>query len=582
MHEYWPGADNPPLDECLARVDGCDLLLAIVARRHGWTPAGQAEGEFKSITRLECERANGRVDIIPFFVDETASWPEDKTEDYRLTAASLKGEYDEIPKLAREIPRNKLALEDFRQWLSDGRQRRLFANPEQLRLEIHKALTRWRGEHPEFQSAKRVPGFDPAGYRHWLQRRCESVELLGLDPKDAMNTRLQQVYVPARVAWDNPDPAQLERLGILMDDQHDAPDRRRIELPLLHRLSCESLYVPGSPGAGKTTFCRWLALVAAAGQLPAHPIPTPDDFSETLPADLQGRLPVLCHLRDLNDHRDLLRGSGRWNRKQLEDALAAWLDRTQPGELTGNAWRALMDRGDCLLILDGVDELQSLYRDGPQSHRPRANFLSGLADALPAWQRKNNCVLLTSRPYGLGEADRRRLGLTAAELLPLKEPLQHCFIRRWYAAVDPAHAEEKSEGLIAHLDERADLSELQQSPMLLTALCVKYDEGRRLPRDFHLLYHSVIGQVLHGRYPETTDQQAVRRRLAAVALGMHTGDAVTQERSAPEAAVSYDELDRILAAYAGEEPASEGGANRAAEKREDLISRSGLLLPRGE
>ena len=57
-----------------------------------------------------------------------------------------------------------------------------------------------------------------------------------------------------------------------------------------------------------------------------------------------------------------------------------------------------------------------------------------------------------------------------------------------------------------------------------------------------VLYHSVINQVLHGRYHDTVDQQAARRRLAAVALGMHTGDAIGQARTSPEAAVSYREL----------------------------------------
>jgi formylglycine-generating enzyme required for sulfatase activity len=584
MFEYWEGADNPPLAECLSRVDGCDLVLAIVAQRHGWTPPDQGPNAHKSITRLECERAFGRIDIIPFLVDENAQWPEAKTEDYRLTVAAQQGKYDEIPKLAEEIRQNKASLSDFKQWLCDGRQRRLFSTPDGLRLEITKALNRWRSEHPQFQRAQAVAGFDRAAYRDWLRRRCESVELLGLDPKEANNVRLQQVYVPAMVTWEDPDAALLRKfkISVAPEARGEAKEMQRLNLPLLHRLGCQSLYVPGAPGAGKSTFCRWLALITASGQVPQHPIPTPDEYAESLPLELEGRIPVLCYLRDLNDHKDLLHGSGRWTRKVLEDAVAAWLDRTQPGGLTGSAWRASLDKGECLMILDGVDELQTLYKDAQQSHRPRSNFLTGLAEALPTWHAHNNRVLLTSRPYGLSAADWRRLGLDKAELLPLDEPLQHTFIRRWFAAVDPPRAEEKGEGLIRHLSERDDLVELRQSPMLLTALCVKYDEGKRLPRDIHVLYHSVINQVLHGRYHDTTDQQAVRRRLAAVALGMHTGEAIGQVRATPEAGAGYAELERILAAYAGEEPASEGGASHAAEKREDLISQSGLLLPRGE
>ena len=49
----------------------------------------------------------------------------------------------------------------------------------------------------------------------------------------------------------------------------DRPDRPWEErhAVLLQRLGEESLYVPGAPGSGKSTFCRWLALLAAGGTL---------------------------------------------------------------------------------------------------------------------------------------------------------------------------------------------------------------------------------------------------------------------------------------------------------------------------
>ena len=38
-------------------------------------------------------------------------------------------------------------------------------------------------------------------------------------------------------------------------------------------------------------------------------------------------------------------------------SLAGWLDKTRPGELTGEVFRAELEAGRCLLILDGVDEV---------------------------------------------------------------------------------------------------------------------------------------------------------------------------------------------------------------------------------
>lgn len=47
--------------------------------------------------------------------------------------------------------------------------------------------------------------------------------------------------------------------------------------------------------------------------------------------------------------------------------------------------------------------------------------------------------------------------------------------------------------------------------MLLTALCVKCNEGQRLPRDIVGLYNAIVGLVLHKRYIE--DGQCDRPRL---------------------------------------------------------------------
>ena len=99
--------------------------------------------------------------------------------------------------------------------------------------------------------------------------------------------------------------------------------------------------------------------------------------------------------------------------------------------------------------------------------------------------------------------------------------------------------------------------------MLLTALCVRYGEGRRLPQDRHDLYDKIVNNVLFNRYRgEDHERDAVRGRLAAIALGMHTGTGIQIERTVPEAAASLDEVERILADYAQLNPATEAVAQR--------------------
>ena len=170
-------------------------------------------------------------------------------------------------------------------------------------------------------------------------------------------------------------------------------------------------------------------------------------------------------------------------------------------------------------------------------------------------------------------------GLELAELTGLPRELQEVFVRRWYAAAGTGDGEQKAQGLIEHLDGRPDLDELRPNPMLLTALCVKYDEDMRLPGDLYRLYSAVTDQVLYKRFNTEPERDLARLRLSAVALAMHQGSP-HDPRTTPAAEVSFDEVDDALTELARTDRTSERASTEASERREDLLSRSGLLLPR--
>jgi formylglycine-generating enzyme required for sulfatase activity len=545
--EHLPPRDADAIKVSMEMVDAADAYIGIFARRYGHTPKGQKI----SITEMEFNRAVERgIPILVFLM------------------------HDEHPITFKMVDTSKAAqikLEALKARASKGRVRAEFKSSEDLRSLVLHALSDLKERDPEQATKKSAAKPNAAQarqiYLDWLRRSCESIELLGLDLNDAQNVRLGQVYVPAVTHFAG---ERSEEDGVSARDM-------RYEL-LLHRLGREPLYVPGAPGAGKSTFCRWLALCVAGNAVPAHPIPVDEQFDETLPDTLGGRFPLLCRLRDWA-RRDAawIKGNGRWNKAELEGSLAAWIDSTRPGDLTSDLFLDELKRGRCLLILDGVDEVP----ESVNGDHPRRNLLSGLADALPDWINAGNRVLLTSRPYGLDAAEHRDLRIASAELADLPDELQDVFIRRWYAAADPARAQQKAAALSDHLKERRDLDELRPNPMLLTALCVKFDEGQRLPRDFYRLYDSVVNQVLHKRYHDDLDRDRARVRLAAIALAMHSG-ATNRPRATPEAEVSVDEVDQALAALAQTDWAAEEGAMDAAVKREDLLSNSGLLLPRAD
>ena len=69
--------------------------------------------------------------------------------------------------------------------------------------------------------------------------------------------------------------------------------------------------------------------------------------------------------------------------------------------------------------------------------------------------------------------------------------------------------------------------------------------------------------------------------MAVVANGMHTGEGMGEQRKSPQAEATYAEIDRVIRTYQDQTPWTEPGYTSAVAAREQLLSRTGLLLPQG-
>ena len=411
----------------------------------------------------------------------------------------------------------------------------------------------------------------PPEYLAWLQRTCADVSLLGQDIQKGHAFTLSHVYVPALT---RPEPRTIDEVEDI--DAVENIDDIGQPVPLIERLDQESLYVSAPAGAGKSTFCRWAVLQSIPAAELSHPVPAPEEFAEPIPAELRRRLPLLVVLREFWRRMDCGRGERIWRRDDLEKALAAWIDAAPPPGLPGALMKAHLDAGSAFLLFDGLDEVPpSEIRDDVTIY-PRELLVTGLADALPAWRKAGNRILLTSRPYGLDEAGLHRLGLPSAPLEPLPQPLQDLFVSRWFHTLGKPDVIPE---LIATIRGRDDLAPLVENPMLLTALCVLYDSGGHLPEDRHELYKRIVNNVLINRFPgDARQREPIKARLEAIALGMHEGEK-DSPRLTPAADVSDLEIEHVLRAFAPEDRAYEHGRVEPAVRREELLTRSGLLVP---
>lgn len=411
-------------------------------------------------------------------------------------------------------------------------------------------------------------------YREWLKVRSARVELLGLRLRQGQSVRLGNVYVPlatpVRADEGVPGPADRTRRG---DPRPDV--ERDVPALLLRRLGDSSLYVPGDAGSGKSTFCRWVAWLVCEGAVPPPDVDTPHEWREALPEALRTRLPLLVPLRELWQRLPVGAVAHAFGRVDLEQAIAEWIDRKAPDGLTGADAVDHLAGGTTLLMLDGIDEV-------PAS--PRAALINALADAVPAWTTHGNRLLVTSRPYGLTPHEISRLSLPVAPLLALSPPLQQMLVQRWFRLLeDTVEKGDATAGdLLTEIGDQDWLSTLAENPLLLTAICIVYGQGRRLPQDRHELYDEIVTTVLHSRIEDKSRQALVRDRLAVVAHGMHTGAGLGISRETPQADVGEAEIDRMLRDYQERSSWSEAQKREVRDDRDELLTQTGVLLPRDE
>lgn len=425
----------------------------------------------------------------------------------------------------------------------------------------------------------------PSEYRAWLRTQCGEVELLGLRLKQGRTIKLNTVYVPLTVTLATGDAASARRRHARR--RHRQARRRRDRLNpelLLAELAAHSLYVAGAPGSGKSTFCRWVAWLTCADEVPTHTVRPPARYAERLPSELRDRLPLLVRLREFWPQLPTIGGTALTS-NEIEAALIRWIDTKRPGGLKGEVFKHHLSAGSALLMLDGVDEVPLSRGQGADMWEPRSALLSGLASGIPEWISRGNRLLVTSRPYGLTEIEAQRLGIGKITINPLPEDLQALLVQRWFRVLedDVQRGDATATDMVGEIKERDWLEPLRTSPMMLTAMCVVYGEGKRLPQDRHELYARVVENVLHNRFPgDPVVIAAVRNRLSVVAHGMHTGIGIDESRRTPEAEATFRELDRMLQKYRDQSAFCEQGFVGAVEAREQLLSQTGLLLPRDE
>lgn len=225
-----------------------------------------------------------------------------------------------------------------------------------------------------------------------------------------------------------------------------------------------SLVVIGDPGSGKTTLLRWLAVVAARGSL---------NLAREIGA-WERLLPLLVSVGRLSEIRRSIKGN-----PSVVDAFAAYFHERNVGPAAAirRFLEARLSAGDCLVLLDGLDEVTKEERDGLQSW----------LETFAASAAKNRFVV-TSRLVGYSTF--RMPGAAELVIEPFGDDQIRRYLtafnrsyRRWETDVaDDPSADAATQDILDALGRNPRLRALCHNPFLLSALALIHRAEGRLPQ----------------------------------------------------------------------------------------------------
>jgi formylglycine-generating enzyme required for sulfatase activity len=339
------------------------------------------------------------------------------------------------------------------------------------------------------------PTTDPrealAIYRRVLISRHSHVHLRGIvpsSPDDKGTERrpdLAEVYVAL-------DTKSLDEPAEALGNKRERPEamERKPLSALAAAIRNRQLVLLGDPGSGKSTFVAHLGLCLAA-----HALFPSDGWLHRLPGWPQAEshmVPLPVVLRDFARSPALRESTGGASAKQLWDFLVEQLGR-QNLAFAAKPIAGALERGEVLLILDGLDEIAGVEDRG----RVRDAVLA-FAGRYPGCRLIATCRTLS---YQMGPGGAALPGLPAFELAPFDDKQIDRFVTAWYAelgrlgAVRSEDVEPETRALQAAV-RRPDIRRLAPNPLLLAVMAAFHAHRGRLPDQRAQLYEDTINLLL--------------------------------------------------------------------------------------
>lgn len=374
-------------------------------------------------------------------------------------------------------------------------------------------------------------------YRDGIQNEFRKHIISGLaQVQKAVSLPLEDIYLELGLI-PIPDPKEREQETAefleLPDARRMEREMRRVEERVTNALSENAkIVIVGKPGSGKTISLKFIALMLAEGSAGASRLGLSAPF-----------LPVFVRLAD---YAEKLKTDSSL---ALETFLLDYIDRNYPGApRQGEFLRLALDKGGCMILLDGLDEVGDIGDTQIHGHTLRMETLKQ-ARRFASRRCNDTCsnrMIVTSRLEGYRRGDLP--DFREMEISPLRVPDEaEAFLLRWFTALfqerDPKLTFETAQNIVRRsylegekgvmhpITQHDSIRRLAMNPLLLTILAIIYEMGKRLPNRRVELYeivaktmienwrHSQTGHV--SNIYEKMNANEVYYTLAALAYWLH-------------------------------------------------------------
>ncbi|MUH01238.1 NACHT domain-containing protein [Scytonema sp. UIC 10036] len=290
-------------------------------------------------------------------------------------------------------------------------------------------------------------------YQEYLKRKCGTIKVLTM----TQPLQLDSVYTQVNVL-ENIQGKQSKTLQELFSQfSNEGISFSRFNYRIRNHLSAldavntySKLLIWGKPGAGKTTFLKHLVL---------YSIEQKEEVKE---------IPIFISLKAFSDKED---------KQNLLDAVKE--DLSDYIAETSQFVQDILEQGHCLILLDGLDEVGETKSD--RIYQSIDNFVKKFP---------KNRFVLTCRS---GSADYIFPDFTEVEIADFDNSQVEIFIRKWFA---PSEDLKLADSLLEKIEKNRAIEELTANPLLLTMLCLVFDDRYELPSNQYSLIHDAVEILL--------------------------------------------------------------------------------------